>query len=89
MKYIKTPIKLPKRVGRVNKMTKSTTSTEAPKASKKYSKSRGEHAKDILIAVLVTSIVAFGLGVKVQAERNAEVTKAISRAITPTAEAKK
>lgn len=69
-------------------MTKST-STEAPKASKKYNKTRGEHAKDIVIAVLITAIVAFGLGVKVQADRNAEVAKAVSNAIVPTAEAKK
>lgn len=67
-------------------MTKSTTN-EAPKASKKYAKTRGEHYKDIVIAILVTAIVAFGLGVKVQADRNAEVAKAVSTAVTPTATA--
>lgn len=69
-------------------MSKSTTN-EAPKASKKYNKTRGEHAKDIVIAVLITAIVAFGLGVKVQADRNAEVAKAVSNAILPAATASK
>lgn len=86
MAYEKTPIKLkPVRVGRVT-MTKST-STEQPKAVKKYAKTRGEHYKDIVIAILVTAIVAFGLGVKVQADRNAQVAKAVNAAITPTATA--
>lgn len=61
--------------------------TETPKVSKKYSKTRGEHYKDIVIAILVTTIVAFGLGVKVQADRNAQVAQAIHNAVTPTASA--
>lgn len=65
----------------------NTNKTEAPKASKKYNKTRGEHAKDIVIAVLITAIVAFGLGVKVQADRNAEIASAVKSAVTPTAQA--
>lgn len=72
--------------GKDSKMSKSTV-TEAPKTSKKYAKTRGEHYKDIVIAILVTAIVAFGLGVKVQADRNAEVASAVKSAVTPTAEA--
>lgn len=86
MDYIETPVKQPERVGKVKHMTKQSTTNE-PKSSKKYAKTRGEHYKDIVIAVLVTSIVAFGLGVKVQANRNAEIAKAVSQAITPTAQA--
>lgn len=47
--------------GKDSKMSK-TTATEAPKASKKYAKTRGEHFKDILIAILVTAVVAFVAG---------------------------
>ena len=63
------------------------TNTEVVKVSKKYAKTRGEHYKDIVIAVLVTAIIAFGLGVKIQANRNAEIAKAVSQAVTPTANA--
>lgn len=65
----------------------NNTKSEAPKASKKYAKTRGEHYKDIVIAILVTAIVAFGLGAKVQADRNAEMTAAVKNAATPTAQA--
>ena len=68
-------------------MSNKNINVEAPKASKKYAKTRGEHYKDIVIAVLVTAIIAFGLGVKIQANRNAEIAKAVSQAVTPTANA--
>ncbi len=89
MNYIETPIKtlIPERVGRVNNQMTKSTSTEQPKAVKKYAKTRGEHYKDIVIAILVTAIVAFGLGVKVQADRNAQVAQAVKSAVTPTATA--
>ena len=47
--------------GKDSKMSK-TTVTEAPKASRKYAKTRGEHYKDIVIAILVTAVVAFVAG---------------------------
>lgn len=79
MNYELTPIK-PVRVGRVKEMTKSTSTNEAPKASKKYQKSRGEHVKDILIAVLITGVVAFIGGMQFANDQNAEVQSAVSEA---------
>lgn len=88
MAYEKTPIKinLTRKGGKDSKMSKTST-TEQPKAVKKYAKTRGEHYKDIVIAILVTAIIAFGLGVKVQADRNAEIASAVKSAVTPTATA--
>lgn len=67
--------------------------TEVPKTSKRYAKTRGEHFKDLVIVALIVGIVAFGLGVKVQANRNSEMQSAIkaaqTAAITPATEAKK
>lgn len=57
------PLKIPQMSGgKDSKMSNKTTNVEAPKASRKYAKTRGEHFKDILIAVLVTSVVAFVAG---------------------------
>ena len=55
--FIYIPLSKPKRVERVKSMTKTTNNVE-PKSSKKYAKTRGEHYKDIVIAILVTSIIA-------------------------------
>lgn len=81
MDFIETPIttKKPERVGRV-KMTKTISTPEAPKASKKYQKSRGEHAKDILIAVLITGVVAFVGGTMFANKQNARVEQAVKAA---------
>lgn len=70
-------------------MTK-TTQTEAPKASKKYAKTRGEHYKDIVIAVLVTAVIGFIAGMHFQNAQNTEVKNAVSAAqaaLQPKAEA--
>ena len=40
-------------------MSKSTNTAGSDKPAKRYAKTRGEHYKDIVIAVLVASIVAF------------------------------
>lgn len=71
-------------------MTKSTT-TEAPKASnKKRVATRGEHAKDIIIAVLITAVIAFIGGMVFANQQSAEVKNAVAhaqQAVTPKAEA--
>lgn len=70
---------IPRKGGKVSKMTKNT-STE-PKATKaKYSKTRGEHVKDILIAVLITGVIAFVGGMHFENSRNAEMQNAVSAA---------
>lgn len=84
--------KNPIRVGRtLTKMSKPKSTQEAP--AKVYSKTRGEHFKDMVIVALVVGIVAFGLGYKFNADRNAEMQSAVKNAQTATvaapAEAKK
>jgi hypothetical protein len=76
--------------GKDSKMSK-TTVTEAPKASKKYAKTRGEHIKDILIAVLVAAVIAFIGGMHFANKHNAEMQNAVkqAQALAPVAEAKK
>jgi len=72
----------PARVGRIStKMSKLNKTTEAPKV---YNKTRGEHFKDMVIVALVVGIVAFGLGFKFNADRNAEMQTAIKSAQTAT-----
>lgn len=67
------------RVGKGSKMSKSNQSkVEAP--AKSYNKTRGEHFKDMVIVALVVGIIAFGLGVKFQADRNAEMQSAVKSA---------
>ena len=83
MDFIETPIK-PARVGRA-KMPKSTNN-EAPKASKKYAKTRGEHYKDIVIAILVTGIIAFIGGAMFANSNQAKIDAAVS-AVQPVANA--
>lgn len=74
--------KNPIRVGRTfTKMSKKTSTQEAPKV---YSKTRGEHFKDMVIVALVVGIVAFGLGFKFNADRNAEMQSAVKAAQTAT-----
>ena len=72
------------------KMSKSTNTAEAVKPAKKYQKSRGEHAKDILIAVLLTGMIAFVGGMTFANRQQAEVKSAVTaaqQAMAPKAEA--
>lgn len=85
--YQATPIK-PIRVERVKSMTnKATTNTEAPKASRKYAKTRGEHYKDIVIAVLVAGIIAFIGGMHFANTQHSQVAQAVKAAVTPSVSA--
>ncbi|CAN5653974.1 hypothetical protein BH23PAT2_BH23PAT2_07640 [soil metagenome] len=79
---------LPKKArksGRVNKMTKNNNEA---KTSKKYQKTRGEHIKDILIAVLITTVIAFIGGMQFQNQQNAAIDRAVQAVSTPKVEAK-
>lgn len=60
-------------------MTKATT-TEVPKTSKKRVATRGEHAKDIVIAILITAVIAFIGGMVFANKQDAEVKNAVSAA---------
>ena len=57
----------------VEKMSKEA------KEAKVYAKSRTEHYKDIVIAILVTGIVAFILGTNYQSKQAAHVQAAVSQ----------
>lgn len=61
--------------GKVIKMTKQLSS-EASKASRKYAKTRGEHYKDIVIAVLIAAIIAFIGGMHFENQHNTDVSRA-------------
>lgn len=74
MHYEDLPFQTPKVVGKVKKMAKTTD-----KSVKAYKKSRGEHYKDIVIAVLVTSIIAFICGVQFASSQNAKVSTAVEK----------
>lgn len=87
MEYIETPIN-PHRVGRTFKkmsQKQSTPEVKAPKA--KYSKTRGEHFKDIVIAVLITGIIAFVGGMVFQGKQQQAIETAVKGASTQTVEA--
>ena len=47
--------------------------------AKTYNKSKSEHAKDILIAMLITTIVAFIGGMQFQKNHDAEVRSAMTQ----------
>lgn len=74
--------KTAKAVGR----TEMSKVPEAVKQAKSYKKTRGEHFKDIVITVLVTSIVAFVAGSMFANKQQARIDRAV-QAVTPTANA--
>lgn len=55
---------------------------EAVKQAKKYQKTRGEHAKDIVIAILIASIVAFVAGISYANGRQAQIDSAVKNAVS-------
>lgn len=81
--FIETPIK-PSSGGKdiITKMSQkqSTPEVKAPKA--KYSKTRDEHFKDIVIAVLITGIIAFVGGMVFQGKQQDAINTAVKGAQT-------
>jgi hypothetical protein len=74
--------KTAKAVGR----TEMSKVTSEPKAAKRYSKTRGEHLKDIVITILVTAIVAFVAGTMFANKQQARIDRAV-QAVAPKVEA--
>lgn len=66
-------ININKHTRKGGKDIKKMSKEESTKKAKRYSKSQGEHIKDLVIAVLVASIVAFALGIRFEANRNDEM----------------
>jgi len=57
--------KIKKTKRKVNKMTTNRTARAAQyRPAKRYQKTQGEHFKDIVIAILVTAIIAFVAGAR-------------------------
>lgn len=77
----------PERVGKGIKMSKQNKSTEPNKPAKKaYTPTRMEVVKTVIIAVLITAVVAFICGMNFQKSHDMEVKNAVSQA-TATAQA--
>jgi len=71
-------------------MSKKVPATKVEAPAKSYNKTRGEHFKDIVIAILIVGVVAFALGVRYSENKNAEMQSAVKAATTAVApEAKK
>lgn len=88
MTYEVTPIKTPKlRVGKDSKMSDKSTTKAEVKAPKRYTKTRGEHYKDIVIAVLVAGVIAFIGGMHFANKHNADLQNAVKAAQAPVAQA--
>lgn len=89
VEYIETPKKQynilkTRKGGKDSKMSKNNNTSES-KAPKKYNKTRGEHIKDVIIAMLITGILAFAGGMQFANTQNEEVQSAVSKAQTATA----
>lgn len=78
------PLKLSKTAGRISKQMSqpksTTTEVKAPKA--KYSKTRGEHFKDIVITALIVGIIAFVGGMTFQGKQQDAINTAVKGAQT-------
>lgn len=88
MRYIGSedfPDKIPPRKdtrkgGKDMKMSKDQTTPAPVKA--KYAKTKGEHTKDIVIAVLISGIIAFVSGMYFQGRQQAAIETAVKGAQT-------
>lgn len=78
-----------KAVGRAKTMPNKnqTNQADTSKPAKKYAKTRGEHLKDIVIAILIAGILAFVAGMHFANAQHEQVSKAV--AAVQTAPAKK
>ena len=77
LNYEELPTKKYKLTNRGKKMSKVTNTTETAKT---YNKTRGEHFKDIIIAILITGVIAFVLGVRYANNQAATTATAIQAA---------
>ena len=77
LQYEDMAFKTPKTVGRTVKMSKTTNENTS---KKKYSKTRGEHLKDIVIAILVTAMVGFVTGMQFANSNTADKVQAVEKA---------
>lgn len=86
--FIDIPIK-PGRVGRAKNMPKTSPTNEASKPAKRYQKTRGEHYKDIVIAMLVTAVIGFIVGMHFSNSQHDQTAQAVKAATASAGEVKK
>lgn len=70
----------------IRETLKMSKEVKQAKTQKVYSKTRAEHYKDIVIAVLITGIIAFIAGASMQSKQQTAVIDAV-QALTPTVNA--
>jgi hypothetical protein len=63
--------------------SKMSKEVKQAKTRKVYSKTRSEHYKDVLIAVLITAIVAFVAGLQAQAKQQQAIDQAVQSVAVP------
>lgn len=73
---------LTRQTGEKGKSMPNNKLTNEPKSSKKYAKTRGEHYKDIVIAVLVTAVIGFVAGMHFSNSQHAQTEQAVKAAVT-------
>lgn len=79
--FIETPL-TPNRVGRTfTKMSKPEPTTTVP-VKAKYAKTKGEHNKDLIIAILIAGIIAFVGGMTFQGRQQDAINTAVKGAQT-------
>lgn len=64
-------------------MSNNKPSAEVSKTPRKYNKTRGEHYKDIVIAVLAAGIIAFVGGMHFSNQQHSQTAQAVKTAIAP------
>lgn len=84
LEFEELPFKLSSAAGRIStKMSQpKTTEPAVTKTKAKYSKTRGEHAKDLIITALVIGIIAFVGGVTFQSKQQDAINTAVKGAQT-------
>lgn len=86
LEYEQMPFRITRKGGKdIKPMSKNTKAVEATEA-KTYNKTKGEHFKDIVIAILVTSIIAFVGGMTFQGKQQGAIDTAV-KAVTPSVQA--
>lgn len=83
MEYELTPAKkynITREGGKGHEMTKEIAQAPAPRPAKRYQPSRWEVGKTIAIAVLISGIVAFVLGMKYANSQHSQIEQAVTAA---------
>lgn len=86
---VATPVKKQSKTRKGGKGIAKMPKPEVVKSTKRYQKTRGEHAKDIVIAVLITAVVAFIAGASYQSNQQEAIDSAVKSATVEATPVKK